>query len=214
MEHATAKPPDCTGVILAGGLNSRMGGRNKAFLEIGGRLILDRLQSTLAEIFDDILLVTRQPELYAGRNLRVVTDIYDIRSSLTGIHAGLAYAATDHVFVVPCDAPFVKPELIRLLLSHLRPDLDVVVPEHEGYYEPLCAIYAKGCLPFITAQLERRELKIFKFFKEIRLKAITRQEIVRVDPELISFRNINTPEALAQCLALVQVSDSPSSFPT
>jgi hypothetical protein len=88
------KIPPCAAIILAGGLNSRMGGRNKAFLQVDGKAILDRLVSVLSPIFDEILLVTRQPDCYAGQSLKIVTDLYEDRSSLTGIHAGLINAAS------------------------------------------------------------------------------------------------------------------------
>lgn len=193
----TAHP--CSGVILAGGLNSRMDGRNKAFLKIGGETILERILRIYGDFFDDILVVTRQPELYPdtfeGHAVRVVTDIYDARSSLTGIHAGLFHARCPFAFVAACDAPFIRPELVRFLTDAIEPALDVIVPEYDGHYEPLCAIYSKRCLPLIESQLERRDFKIFNFFDEIELKTISQATILRIDPEMVSFFNVNTPEA-------------------
>lgn len=191
---------DCAGVILAGGKNSRMGGENKAFLKVGGRSILERILATLTAIFDEILLVTRQPELYADIPARVVTDIYDARASLTGVHAGLVNARAAFAFVVPCDAPFVKPELIRLLLNEIEPppaSIDVVVPVNGGYYEPLCAVYSKRCLPHIEAQLERGDFRIFNFFGAVNVKTVSDERIRSVDETLQSFFNVNTPESLA-----------------
>jgi len=189
----------CSGVILAGGLNSRMGGRNKAFLEIGGETILARILRTYGAFFDDILVVTRRPDLYPdtfeGRPVRVVTDVFEARSSLTGIHAGLFHARRPFAFVAACDAPFIRPELVRLITDAIEPTLDVIVPEHEGRYEPLCAIYSKRCLPLIESQLEQQDFKIFNFFSEINLKTISRAAILTVDPEMVSFFNVNTPEA-------------------
>ena len=57
---------DCCAIILAGGLNTRMRGHNKAFLKIDGQTILDRLLLRLKSAFSEILLVTRQPELYSS----------------------------------------------------------------------------------------------------------------------------------------------------
>lgn len=185
----------CSAVILSGGLCSRMGGRNKAFLAVGGKPILDRVIDTLTLFFSEILLVTRQPELYRDRAVRVVTDIYDVRSSLTGIHAGLVHARTDHALVVPCDAPFLKPAMIRLLLDAIAPDIDVIVPRYENHFEPLCAIYSKRCLPYIQAQLEAGDYTIYNFFDRIKLKAINAQMLKTADAGMLSFFNVNTPKA-------------------
>ena len=87
----------CSGVILAGGLNSRMGGRNKAFLEIGGETILARILQTYGAFFDDILVVTRRPDLYPdtfeGRPVRVVTDVFEARSIKSGARIELTCCA-------------------------------------------------------------------------------------------------------------------------
>lgn len=188
--------PSCSAVILAGGLNSRMGGENKAFLEVGGKTILERELDTVSVYFEEILLVTRQPELYSHLPIRVVTDIYRSRSSLTGIHAGLKNCRSDFAFVLPCDAPFIQPELVRHLLDQIEPGLDVIVPAIGDHFEPLCAIYSKRCLAPIEAQLDRDDFTIIHFFDQVQLKTIPATAIQRADRQLLSFFNVNTPEVL------------------
>ena len=202
-----AKPPGCSAVILAGGLNSRMGGRNKAFLEVGGKDILERLLETLMPLFDDILLVTREPGLYRGRPVKVVTDIYEVRSSLTGIHAGLVHAASPFAFMVACDAPFLQPALVRRLLGEIEPLADVIVPVRDGRYEPLCAVYSKRCIPFVEDMLDRKKFRIFDFFDDIRLKIVGDEQLRGVDGEMRSFFNVNTPRALQASQALADGAD-------
>ena len=195
MQAANPKP-SCCAVILAGGLNSRMGGRNKAFLEVGGRTILDRLLKTLAVFFTEAILVTKEPKLYHTPSVKIVRDIYPSRSSLTGIHAGLKNARSDFAFVVPCDAPFIQPALIRFLLDQITPDLDVIVPVIGDHYEPLCAIYSKRCLEPIEEQLDRDDYTIIHFFDKVNLKTISAEAIQRTDSDMLSFFNVNTPDAL------------------
>lgn len=190
--------PSCCAVILAGGLNSRMGGSNKAFLEVGGQTILTRVLDTVSPFFEEILLVTREPHVYQKLPVRIVTDIYPARSSLTGIHAGLKNAAAPLAFVLPCDAPFVQPDLIGFLLGEIEPDLDVIVPQIDDHYEPLCAIYSKRCLPLIEDQLDRDDFTILNFYDQVTLKTIPAQRIKTADNDMISFYNVNTPEALKE----------------
>ncbi len=198
---------NCCAVILSGGLSTRMAGRNKAFLDVGGDTILNRLLATLQPCFEEILLVTRQPELYAGTAVQVVTDLYEDRSSLTGIHAGLVQARAEFVFVVPCDTPFLRPAVVRLLLDALEPEQDVVVPLLDGYYEPLCAIYSKRTIPMIEAQLDSGNYRIFDFFDQVNVKKLSTAYIKAADPDLLSFFNVNTPAALRACQALLPEKD-------
>ena len=188
----------CAAVVLSGGLNTRMGGQNKAFLEVGGQQILDRLLDVLQALFEEILLVTRQPELYRGRGLKVVTDIFAIRSSLTGIHAGLANADADHAFMVACDTPFLKGALVKLLLDELEPRTDLVIPAARGRYQPLCAIYSKRCIEPIEQMLRTGDLKIINLFSKITMKKIPLQRLRKADAQLRSFFNVNSPEELRQ----------------
>ena len=104
-----------TGVILAGGESKRFAGKNKALLKIGGQTIFERILLVFSELFDDIILVTNEPHHYLDWNIQTVTDLFAVRSSLTGIHTGLFYTNTTHAFCVACDTPFIKKPLLTLI---------------------------------------------------------------------------------------------------
>jgi molybdopterin-guanine dinucleotide biosynthesis protein A len=171
-----------------------MGGNDKAFLSVGNQTIMDRLYNTLQGLFDEVLLVTNNPLQYLSWNLMIVTDLFSIRSSLTGIHAGLFHASASHAFITACDTPFLKKELIGALLEEVDPKWDVVVPVTEQGNQPLCAIYSKRCIKPIEHQLQNEELKILKFFPKVNVKEIPEERVRSADRHLISFFNINTPE--------------------
>ena len=174
-----------------------MGGKNKALLSIGGQTIMDRLYNTLRGFFDEVLLVTNNPLQYLSWDLTIVTDLFPIRSSLTGIHAGLFYASAPHAFITACDTPFLKTELIRVLLEELEPKQDVIMPVTGKGNEPLCAIYSKRCIKPIERQLKSKDPKIVNFFPKVRVKEIPEARLRSADPHLVSFFNINTPKDLA-----------------
>jgi molybdopterin-guanine dinucleotide biosynthesis protein A len=184
-----------TGVILAGGLNSRFSGANKAFIQIGNKRIIDHIYDVFRELFVEIILVTNDPSKYLGWNLKIVTDIYPARSSLTGIHAGLFYATCSHAFITACDTPFLKKDLVEALICAVLPQTDIVIPETSAGIEPLCAVYSKRCLKQIENQLDKKEYKIQGFFNKVRVIKISEDEIRAKDPELTSFFNVNTPFA-------------------
>ena len=158
---------------------------------------MDRLYNTLRGFFDEVLLVTNDPLQYLSWDLTIVTDFFPIRSSLTGIHAGLFYASAPYAFITACDTPFLKTELIRVLLEELEPKQDVIMPVTGKGNEPLCAIYSKRCLKPIERQLKSKDPKIVNFLPKIRVKKIPERKLRSADPHLISFFNINTPKDLA-----------------
>ena len=187
-----------TGVILAGGKNSRFSGKNKALVRIGGKRILDRIYEVFTILFDKIILVTNDPVQYMDWDFDIVTDIFPIRSSLTGIHTGLFYTATPYAFFVACDIPFIKKELIEILLDGVEPSIDIVIPETSKGVEPLCSVYSKRCFKPIEEQLEKKSLKIQRVFQKVRVKKIPEDILRTIDPDLVSLYNINTPDDLAR----------------
>ncbi len=187
-----------TGVILAGGQNKRFEGRNKAILRIGGRRIVDRLMDVYARIFDQVILVTNDPAAYMDLDALIVSDHFEVRSSLNGLHAGLFAAAHDYAFFCACDTPFAKDALIERILDGVDSKADLIVPSTQAGYEPMFAVYRKTCLPAMEWQLGRDLLKIQGLFRKVRVKTVSEAELRAADAELISFFNVNTPDDLRE----------------
>ena len=188
----------CAGIILSGGLNSRMKGKNKAYLKIDGSRFLDRVTGTLRECFNEILLVTKDPSAYTRlqKDINIIKDISDIHSPLSGIHAGLSDMEADYAFCIGCDTPFLKKAVVEILVNGIEPNADVIVPYSETYFQPLCAIYSKRCAPLIEGQLNKNDLKVDNLFSKVRIKTIPYEIFQQVDEDLVSFFNVNSPEDL------------------
>ena len=146
---------------MAGGRSRRMG-RDKAWLEIDGLPLVQRVVHRLASLAGEVLFSAREPGPYAALCARlplpaaVVLDRYPDAGPLAGLEAGLAAAAHELVFAVATDMPFVNPALVSHLLD-LSEGYDAVVPltPHGDTLEPepLHAVYRRTCLPAIRAQL-------------------------------------------------------------
>jgi len=188
----------CTGVILSGGLSTRFNGQNKAFIKVDGKRILDRLYTIFSELFNEIILVTNDPLQFVEWDLMIVSDILPVRSSLTGIHTGLFYLKHQFAFFSACDTPFLKKELVEVLLENIDRTTDIIMPETAAGMEPLCAIYSKRCLDTAEHHIKQNKLKIQRALSNHRLKKIPESVLRSKDPELASFFNINTPEDLAK----------------
>jgi molybdopterin-guanine dinucleotide biosynthesis protein A len=193
----------CSGVILAGGLSTRYGGENKAFLRVGGMRILDRLFSVYSELFDEIILVTNSPQDFLEWNALIVTDILPVRSSLTGIHTGLFYARNPFAFFSACDTPFLKKEVVAAVLDNLETEIDLVIPQTSAGLEPLCAAYSQRCLKPAEEHIRQNKFKVQMALSGRRIKMIPEAVLRERDPELQSFFNINCPEDLERAEQLV-----------
>ena len=193
----------CSGIILSGGLNTRFSGQEKAFVRVGGKLILDRIYEVFCELFDEIILVTNNPQSYLKWDLVMVPDLFPIRSSLTGIHAGLFFSKNPFAFFSACDTPFLQRDLIETILGKIEKDMDLIMPETSAGFEPLCAVYSKRCLQSAEHHLEQNKCKIQLALRKHRIKTIPEKILREKDPELISFFNVNTPNDLAQAEEMI-----------
>lgn len=183
--------------ILAGGEGRRMGRKDKSCLEISGVKLVSRIIDRLEGMFDEIFVITRTPENHADLKIRLEGDIFNERSSLTGVHAALHHSRTEHVFITACDSPFLNKSMISELIKHLGPEDDVLIPIHpDGMYEPLCAVYSRRCLPFIEDNLNRKIFQIIRFFPQVKVRTVDTAELETKDRDLESFINVNTPEEL------------------
>lgn len=180
-----------TGVILAGGQSSRMGS-NKALLPYRGGRFIEAIHRQLAELFDEVLLVTNTPEQYSFLPCRKVSDIFPGLGALAGLQSGLHHSGCEYIFAVACDMPYLNSALIRRLAS-LRDGNDVVIPECDAGVEPLHAVYGRRCLEPMAAALTDSRKRIISFFPEVRVRTFSREEVALFDPAYDSFRNINTP---------------------
>ncbi len=198
----------CTGVILAGGLNTRFNGHPKALVSVGGEPILSRVYGVFRELFDEILLVVNEPIFYLDWDIHIVTDLFSVRSSLTGIHTGLFYANQPHVFFTACDAPFLKKELVETIVRALRPGFYAAVPATSAGLEPLCAVYSKQCQKLVEQNIKRNQFKIQRVFRDSRILKIPETTLRKDDSNLNSFFNVNTPVDLIQAEAMTKHSVS------
>ena len=183
----------CTGVIIAGGENSRMPVR-KAFIEVEGEKIIDRNLRILKRLFQEIFIVTHEPEHYAYSGVQLLGDMYDIRGPMTGLFTALFHARNRRVFISACDMPYISESLIRYMASKSNSH-DAVVPSLKGRPEPLFAFYSKRLLPFMEESLlaGQKGLKGFLHNHKKRVQYISLGEITGTGHGADSFINLNTP---------------------
>ncbi len=181
-------------IILAGGQSSRMG-VNKAFLEIGGRSLIERVIEKASLVGHEIVLVTNTPDEYAHLGYPVVPDIHPGKGALGGIYSGLKAVRNPYALVVACDMPFLNASLLRYMIL-VAPEYDVIVPRTEQGTEPLHALYSKACLPVMARLVQKDRLKIVSLYSQVRVRYVEQEEVETLDPQRLSFFNVNSSDDL------------------
>ena len=183
-----------SGIILSGGKSSRMG-KNKAFIEIDGVPIIQRIHTLFKSLFSETVIVTNEVELFRNLEAKIYRDLIPNQGALGGLYTGIYYSSLSHAFCVACDMPFLKSSVIRYLI-HKMEGYDVVVPRTEDGLEPLHAIYSKNCLDPIRKILEHKQFKVLDFYPMVKVNIVEESEFRSLDPARESFLNVNTPEEL------------------
>ena len=195
MSHAT-------GIVLAGGRGSRLGGVDKAQLEIAGATTLDRVRAALAPLVAETIVVCNDDAPAGTPSVRLVRDPEPHAGVLPALLAALSEATQPLGVLVACDMPFLNPALLRRLLE-LGSDHDVVIPAVGGQLQPMHAVYRRDrCRDAIAAALARGDRRMISFLDGLRVRRVDEAEARALDPELRSFFNINTPEDLAEARRL------------
>jgi molybdopterin-guanine dinucleotide biosynthesis protein A len=197
------REPGLSAAILAGGLARRMGGRNKAALEIGGQTIAARQLAVLREIAGDVFVVGGDAERWPG--VRVVGDAIRDAGALGGIYTAVVEAASDRVLVVGCDMPFLSERFLRRL-AEVR-DADAVLPRTARGYEPLCAIYGRACAAGFRDRIARGDLRAAVRPEGVRVLEIGPEELAAYDPDGLLLANVNTPHDYERIVSLLRTAD-------
>jgi molybdopterin-guanine dinucleotide biosynthesis protein A len=196
------------GIILCGGQSSRMG-RPKACLPFAGEIMLRRVVRLLGEVPLAPIVVVAAPDqelppLPSG--IEVVRDRLRGRGPLQGLAGGLTALAgrADAAYISSCDVPFLRPAFVRRLMA-LRGDHAICVPDVHGYRHPLAAVYRLDVQSVVSQLLEENRLRPAFLFDRVPTRLVTPDELVDVDPDFSSLRNLNTPEEYEAALRDVEI---------
>jgi molybdopterin-guanine dinucleotide biosynthesis protein A len=195
---------DAAGFITAGGRSSRMG-RDKAWLRISGRPMIEHVVAALAPVTAGVAIIANSPD-YARLGLPVFADVNAGIGPLEAVRTGLANAQTSRIVLAGCDLPFVTPDLFKFLLS-IPGDHQAIVPVGaDGKLEPLCAIYCTKALAEVSRLIARGERKISLLFDSIPTRFVAFEELRHLDRSELFFENINTPQDYVQAVSTAEKS--------
>ena len=185
---------EVTGLVLAGGQGSRMGGVDKGLQPFRGKPMVEHVLERLAPQVDEVLVnANRNPEAYERFGHRVIADeIAGFAGPLAGFERGLAYASGTLLVTVPCDSPFLPVDLVARLRTALeQARADVAVAKTGDQAHPVFCLLKRSLHASLRDFLASGQRKIDRWY------ATHKVVEVPFDDEADAFLNINTREELS-----------------
>jgi molybdopterin-guanine dinucleotide biosynthesis protein A len=180
-------------------------GTPKAWLPFGPETMLQRVVRLLRTVVSPIVVVAA-----AGQSLPalpeeviVTRDEREGQGPLEGLRAGLKALpdAVDLAYVTSCDVPMLVPAFVSQMLA-LAAGADVAVMEIDGFAHPLSAVYRRDVLPRVEALLKADRRRPAFLFDAVKTRRVRPEEMIGVDPDLRTLRNLNTPQDYEEALAI------------
>ncbi|MGH2792803.1 MAG: molybdenum cofactor guanylyltransferase [Actinomycetota bacterium] len=188
-------------VVLAGGRSRRMG-TDKATVSFCGRRMIDVVVERLRALTDEVVVCARERSALEPILVPVVEDEEAYAGPLPALVAGIRAAGTQRVVAVACDMPFLNVPLLADLAGRLTDDIDAVVPVTLDGPQPLHAAYGDCAIEPLLATLAAGERSLRGALSRLRVRWVEEEEWRALDTSGTSFRNVNTPDELAEAAAL------------
>jgi molybdopterin-guanine dinucleotide biosynthesis protein A len=187
-------------------------GRPKAWLPVGGEVMLQRVVRLLRGAVGPVVVVAAPgqdvPPLPDG--VRVVRDEVGGRGPLQGLAAGLAalQGEADAAYLSACDAPLLRPAFVRRMVELLG-EAAACVPSVGGLAQPLAGVYRVSVLGAVRELLAEDRRAVWGLLGKVPTRLVRPAELADADPRLDSLRNVNTPAAYAGVLRELGLVPSP-----
>ncbi|MDY1039119.1 molybdenum cofactor guanylyltransferase MobA [Lelliottia sp. CFBP8978] len=182
---------EITGVVLAGGRATRMGGKDKGLQELNGKQLWQYVADTLSGQVNRIAIsANRHIDIYQQSGYPVLQDnLSDYPGPLAGILSVMKHSDGEWFLFCPCDTPFIPACLAERLLRQ-RQDAPVVWV-HDGERDhPTIALINRILIPRLEAYLASGERRVMIFMRQVGGHAVSFNDLKS------AFININTTEDL------------------
>lgn len=195
------RPSKLKAFVQAGGRSSRMG-RDKSWIEIGGRPMIESVLAAARHVATDAVIVISQdnPEIAryreyaAARGASLIFDLHDHLGPLGGIDTALRNCRPDETaLILACDLPFLSPEFLRLLSAvHFEEGNDLTAPvDREGRIQMLAGLYSTKCLAPVESMLSKGILKVDRLCTEVKSRRVEFPEYEHLPEAASLLININ-----------------------
>lgn len=190
-------------IILCGGRSSRLGS-DKALLPFGNETMLQRIVGTVASVVEprSVIVIASPDQQLPPLAVPVARDETPYQGPLHALTRGFTSLPTgvEAVFVTGCDAPLLQPAVMEWLFNELG-DFDAAIPFDGERFHPLCAIYRRSIVETINRLLAEGQGALQQLAKHVRTKRLSMESLRAIDPDWLSFQNVNTQQDYSRALA-------------
>ena len=187
---------DISGLILAGGLSTRMGGRDKGLQLLEGRPMITHIIERLQPQVGPLLINANQNyEAYEVFGLPMIADVIsNFVGPLAGMHAGLSHCTTPYLLSVPCDCPFLPTDLARRLSDALMSSgadiaYAITINQNQTEHHPVFCLLKRSVIVGLAEYLSEGGRKVLSWVS-------SQAHVQVVFDDHSAFLNINTPDDL------------------
>jgi molybdenum cofactor guanylyltransferase len=186
-----AAPPSVTGLILAGGMGTRMDHRDKGLVLFAGRPLICHMIERISDQVEPLLInCNRNTPAYQQLGYPLVQDaILDFSGPLRGLHSAGPYLDTEYCFVVPCDMPRLPSNVLACLLQNIGQHA-AAYAFAAGQAQPLVLLVKSTKVRHIGHYLAKGGRSVMGWLEQIGAVAVV------IDSQPDAFDNLNTPGQL------------------
>jgi molybdopterin-guanine dinucleotide biosynthesis protein A len=198
-------------VILAGGFSRRFG-RDKGLVVLANKPLILHVIDRVSKAVDEILVVVSSEkqknkfEAIMEKKAKLVIDRENSQSPLVGTITGFETAEGEYSLLLPCDTPLVSTQIVQFLLD-LCTNRNAAIPRWpNGYIEPLQAAYrTETALATAKAALKQGKMNMRSMIDNMTgVRYVSTIVLEQLEPELLSFFNVNTPQDLEKAEAILK----------
>lgn len=194
-----------TGVILAGGEGKRFG-KPKAEQWFIDEPLIERVVRNLGVVADTIVVVAAPNQTMDSARLNgalLIRDEVPHIGPLAALHRALSTLERGLAVVVGCDMPFLDPAVIHHQIAMLGAN-DACIPTVDGRPQPLHGVFRLGCADVAANLLRKGERSLHALLSSLSVRYLDEGEWQQFSPTGSTFYNINTPDELAEALAIAK----------
>ncbi len=187
------------GVIVMGGLNSRMNGKKKALLNYNGQPFYKHITAALSSL-EKIYLSVDDKAYYEklGLEFDFIEDIYKEIGPIGGIHSTFINRNEDAFLFVPSDTPLLDKKIIDSLINtYLTTNNNVILLENNKLH-PLMAIYKRECLPIILKSINDSNYRILNIAEAVEYSEVVFETLELDNKVLLDCNDVVTYTELTE----------------
>ncbi|MCW8802627.1 MAG: molybdenum cofactor guanylyltransferase [Candidatus Bathyarchaeota archaeon] len=198
-------------VILAGGFSRRFGS-DKGLVHLRNKPLVRHVIDNVSSAVDEILVVVSSEvqkktfEPIVEHTAKLIIDSDKSQSPLIGTITGFEVANSEYSLLVPCDAPLISTKIVEFLFD-VSPTRKAVIPRWtSGYVEPLQAVYhTQSALIAAKNAIKQQRLDMRSMINNLNnIRYVSTNVLKQLEPELLSFFNVNTPQDLQKAESVLK----------